>query len=122
MDYHSILLWLNAVVFGVYGIAFIFWPNAMAKGTTGAAPGNDASRTDARSTYGGCMTALGIWFGWAAATQTAVTAALVLVFLVMVCMAAGRVWGMVNDGNSNSYIKLALGAEILMAALSGAAL
>lgn len=122
MDYQTILLWLNAIVFAAYGVAFIFWPAAMAQGTSGAAPGNDAARTDVRSTYGGCMTALGLWFGWATATQTAITAALMLVLFIMLGMAGARIWGMLVDGNSNGYIKLALGAELLMVALSAAAL
>lgn len=122
MDYQSIILWLNAVAFAAYGIAFVFWPNQVAKATTNAEPGSDASRTDIRSTYGGCMTALGIWFGWAAATQTAITAALILVLLIMAGMASARLWGMAVDGNSTGYIKLALAAELLMAVLSAAAL
>ena len=122
MSYPVLVLWLNAIAFGLFGLAFIFSPNKMSALTTDVEPGSDSARTDIRSTYGGCMLALGLWFGGAAVTGAATQAALILVLLIMVGMASSRLLGMASDGNSNGYIKLALGAEILMAGLSAAAL
>lgn len=126
MTFSIIILWLNVVAFGLYGIAFIFKPTAMSQACTGTAPNTASAVTDMRATYGGFMLSVGLWIAWVACTQAGnpalIQAALILVLLVMVCMAVTRSLGMLVDGRSNTYIKIALLAEIIAAALAIAAL
>ena len=126
MTFSIVILWINVVAFGLYGIAFIFKPMAMSQACTGTAPNTTSAVTDMRATYGGFMLSVGLWIGWVTCTQAAnqalIQAALILVVMVMVCMAVTRTLGMLVDGSSNGYIKIALAAEVIVAALAIAAL
>ena len=64
------LLIVDAVSFGVFGLAFIFLPDFCARLTTGTAPGTPAALTDVRAIYGGMALGLASFF-WLAAAGTA---------------------------------------------------
>lgn len=95
------LLWINALLFILFGAGFIAAPNALSLFLTGAAPGTPSALTDMRATYGGM--ALG--------------AGLLASLLVLSGIAGGRLVGILIDGSPNPFIIALFAAELLFAAL-----
>jgi hypothetical protein len=56
----STLIWLNAGIFVIYGLAFIVAPKAVAIFFTGGSPSTPAAMTDFRATYGGMTVVVGL--------------------------------------------------------------
>lgn len=117
-----LILLLNAAVFGLYGLAFLFWPSAMAVWVTDAAPLSSSGVIDLRATYGGMSLAVGGVLYLLARSPAHRRLGLQSVLLLMVCMAGGRLVGMLTDGDANDTMELYLALELFMAAVAGLAL
>ena len=112
-----ILLRINAALFFVFGIGFIFAPAVLAQFVTGAAPALPTALTDMRATYGGMALGIGIFFAYTTWVQRGVYEAVIGAVLVMLGLALGRTLGIVIDGSPNKMMHLLLAAEILFATL-----
>ena len=112
-----ILLSVNAILFVLFGVGFIFTPTSLALWITGSIPGTSSAMIDLRATYGGL--ALGIGIFWAVcAGNGSHHIGLLSAFLVLASVAFGRIIGMLLDGSPNLFMYLLLEAEIIFAALS----
>lgn len=112
------LLWLNALVFVVYGVGFVLAPESLAVFVTGSAPESTSGLIDMRATYGGLCLAIGLAFALFARNDATVRKGLVILTIVIACMAAGRTLGFVLDGDPNTLMVLYLAAELLIVALA----
>ena len=113
MLYMKILLWANALVFALYGIAFIFSPEAMSQWSVETVPATASALVDVRATYGGMMVAVGVIFGILAASETTLRVGVWGVFWMMLLMAGSRAYGIIIDGAVNNIIYIYLIAEVL---------
>lgn len=118
MKFSKLLLWVNCAVFGLYGLAFIFWPQVMSLWVVGVAPAAGSATIDVRATYGGMMLGLGLLFGLLALSTKTVQAGLQGLFIILVLMAASRGLGMWLDGGANTMMLTFLLAEVATAALA----
>jgi hypothetical protein len=113
-----LLLWLNAIVFVIYGIGFVLAPASLAEFVTGSSPETSSGLMDMRATYGGLCLAIGLAFAWFARHDATVRTGLVVVAIVMACMAGGRTLGFVVDGGPNTLMILYLALEFLVVTLA----
>lgn len=95
-------VWLNAVLFVVFGFAFIFAPAYFAALFTGATPGSVSAAVDMRATYGGLACGVGFWLGYCARYAPAV--GLVGTVLLTVPVVFARTLGFALDGSPNAFI------------------
>lgn len=116
------LVLLNAAVFGLYGLAFLVWPSAMAVWVTGVAPLSSSAMIDLRATYGGMSLAVGGVLYLLARSPQHHRLGLQAVLSLMLCMAGGRIIGMWVEGDANAMMGLYLGLELLMAVVAALAL
>ena len=119
MAFSTGLLWLNVVLFGVYGLAYLLAPDACAQLLTGAPFPTPAAAIDARAIYGGLtlgFTAL-LWLlargglEFQRVGQLGCASAYGFVAL-------GRLAGLVATGSHSAFTWSLLGAETVFAGLS----
>ena len=110
------LLWLNVAFFVVYGLLFVFVPELVATTITGSAPQGSSSMIDFRATYGGMTIAVGLVLAALARDPALHATGLNSVLVVMLCMATGRTFGIVLDGDPNGWMWLFLAGELATAA------
>ena len=112
------LVWLTAGIFVVYGVGFALMPASLSLWVTGGAPSEPSGLIDMRSTYGGMSIGVGLVLALAARRRETLRSGLVGVGLVMVCMAASRLLGIVVDGGPNGFMWAYLALEVVAAALA----
>jgi len=117
MKFQTTLVWINSVVFFLYGLSFIFLPEALANLVTNTVPGGSSGLIDMRATYGGMSLGLGVLLGILANNPSFVRVGLWGVLSIMVGMASARLLGIFVDGTPNSTMYVYLASEILMAML-----
>ena len=112
------LIWLNAVFFAVYGVLFVFAPIAISHLVVDASPASPSALIDMRATYGGMSIAVGLLFAFLVQKKSTIRIGMIGVIMMMSCMAAGRLVGMIVDGDPNVVMYVYLILEIGMASLS----
>jgi len=110
----KLLVWVTALFFIFYGIAFIFLPSEMAVLVTGDSPRTASGIIDMRATYGGMSASVGIILLLLLSRPENLRLALVCIAIVLLAMAAGRTWGMFKDGSPSVVMYLYLTAEIIV--------
>ena len=108
------LVWATGLFFLAYGLAFALSPLGMLVLVTGDYPEATSGVIDVRATYGGLSVAVGITMiamGWRRET---LRHGLAFTALVLLSMAAGRILGIVLDGDANVIMYLFLVAELLV--------
>lgn len=121
MVFARLIVYLNAVVFALYGLVFIFVPELMASFVTDGSPSTASGVIDMRATYGGMSLAVGLLLFHFAGRTELVAVGLLLVVVTMLCMAVGRVVGIVLDGSANTLMFVYLALELVVAGLAMAA-
>ena len=117
MNNAKFLLWVNAILFVLFGVGFILAPLPLAQWITGSTPSTTSGIIDLRATYGGL--ALGIGIFWAlCASNGSERNGLLSAILVLSAVAIGRITGILLDGTPNLFMFLLLTAEIIFAALN----
>lgn len=106
---------INAAVFLLYGIGFVFFPENLAVFVTDSVPGSSSALIDLRATYGGMSIGLGILLGLLASNPAWIRAGLLGVLMIMLGMASARLYGMAVDGAPNKIMFTYLIAEFAMA-------
>ena len=122
MNFKTILIWINALVFIAYGLGFVFFPETLALLVTGSAPSTSSGVIDMRATYGGMTLGLGVLFGLSASDPRTVRLGVWGIIVVMIGMAAGRLFGMIQDGTPNPIMYIFLAVEIVVVILASWAL
>jgi len=115
MSLSKSLVALTALVFLLYGLGFVLAPELLSQFVVDAVPASGSAMTDMRATYGGMSVAVMLLL----LARSDVRLGLVAVLLLMVCMAAGRGYGLYVDGAGNTfmYVYLLLEAMAAMAAV-----
>ena len=66
MKFPTVLLWINAAFFLVFGALFLVAPGVFAELLTGATPATTNALIDIRATYGGMALGIGLFFAFCA--------------------------------------------------------
>jgi hypothetical protein len=109
----KILVFSTSLFFVFYGVAFTLFPAEVASIVTGAAPSTSSGLIDMRATYGGMSVAVGLTLLLLAAQRDSMYLALKVTAVVLLCMAASRMLGMLTDGDSNTFMVIYLVAELV---------
>lgn len=120
MNLRGFVLTLNALVFVLYGLSFVFIPEKMSHFVTGGIPATSSGMIDLRATYGGMSLAIGVLLFIFANRRDLASIGLVTVVAIMLGMAGGRLIGMIIDGDANQVMYVYLALELVMAVLAGA--
>jgi hypothetical protein len=113
------LLWLNVLLFGCYGIAYLVAPSFFSVQLTGVAPQNAAAAIDARAIYGGLTLGLTSFLVIAVRGDGNVQKAGQLgCSLTYGTIAAGRLVGMLVAGSSTALMIVLAAGEVVFALLS----
>lgn len=115
MNINELLIKVTAVIFAVYGLAFIFAPTQLAMLVTEASPTTTAALTDMRATYGGMSLAVGTLLFILAARPQSQRLGLTAVLLLMLGMAGGRIVGIALDGSTTQIMWVYLALELVVA-------
>ena len=122
MKFPKTLLWINALLFILFGIGFILAPQFLSQLITGATPSTTSALTDMRATYGGTSFGIGLFFGLCARQPSSLRMGLTASLLILASIAGGRFVGILIDGSPNYFMFVLLVAEILFVGLIVAAL
>lgn len=115
-----ITLWLGGVGFLAFGLAFLVAPvETLAK--AGFVLSGDGAATELRAFYGGLEIALGTLL-IAADLRDRRREGLLLCLASFGAIAAARLLGIAIEGGANTFLWLALGTEVLLAAMAAVAL
>jgi len=101
----------------VFGVWYLLAPGFLLD-AAGFEPVAPAGRTDVRATYGGFQLGLGAFLLWAAAEESRVRTALVLVVLSIGAVGLSRSVGLVLDGSPNPFHVAGLTTEISLTLLT----
>jgi len=116
--YPVVLLWIIAVLFIGFGVGFAFAPTFFADFIIpGAAPSVPSAIIDMRATYGGPALGLGLFFVVATRRRQWMRPALVVSLLVIACIGAARLLGIIADGDPNAWMLFFLATEVISVAL-----
>lgn len=115
----AIILWLNAVVFTVYGACFLIAPNDMSMWLYGINLHNPILKIDTHAVDGGTNMGFGLFIAWCASSKLRQQQGLVAVMIMMILMASGRAWGMLGEDFESSAMHIYLSLEIITAIISG---
>jgi hypothetical protein len=117
MKFATTLLWLNAVLFIIFGMCFLVAPGFFANLITEAIPATSSACIDMRATYGGMGLGIGLVFALCARHPATVSLGLIASLMVLGAIVAGRLIGFVVDGSPNLFMSLMLSAELLFIVL-----
>ena len=95
-------VWLNAILFIVFGLGFMLAPAFFAARFTDAVPATVSAAIDMRATYGGLAAGIGLWLAYCARSAPAV--GLIGVILLTVPVVFARALGFALDGAPNGFI------------------
>jgi len=118
MSMEMIVVRLNALVFLLYGIGFLVLPETLSRFVADTAPQTVSGIVDMRATYGGMSVAVGALLLVLAFRPETVRTGLLGVLLLMLCMAGGRILGMLLEGAGNPVMWIYLALELVMAAVA----
>lgn len=122
MRFPATLLWINSVLFIVFGAAFLTAPEFFSLLATGSAPSTASALIDMRATYGGTALGIGFFFGFCACRPATVQIGLIASVWVLASIAAARLVGFVVDGSPNPFMSLFLATEMLFVVLGAIAI
>lgn len=122
MKLSKALILVNAIVYLIYGVAFIFSPASMFQTITDGLPSTTSGMVDLRATYGGISTGYGLFLFYTLKRSEYVKLALLSIALIVAGMAVGRMTGIVLDGGANANMILYFWLEIAISSLAIVAL
>lgn len=114
----AVLLWLNVVVFSLYGLAFILFPKELSLIVLNAMPASDAALVDVRATYGGGNLGIGLFVGYLSLSKLTFRHALQAVFLINLCLGTARAYGLFLSPSQSNLMFIYLGLEVSVVILS----
>ena len=117
MNASKLIIVVTAAVYFIYGIAFTFAPESLSQIVTGSVPSSTSGLIDMRATYGGMSIAIGILLY--ILSRSEVRLGLIGVVIFLSSMALTRAYGMVVDGEANTYMYAYLALEVVVAIIAG---
>lgn len=111
-------LLVTAWGFFIYGLLFIVFPQETLQIIVQGQVSTRSELIDLRATYGGMTIGLGLLLFVLANNVSTIKIGLLAVFIIMLCMALGRIIGIVIDGEPNQFMYIYLSLELLACALS----
>ncbi|MEJ2456322.1 MAG: DUF4345 domain-containing protein [Candidatus Thiodiazotropha sp.] len=118
MTIQAVIVRATAAVFTVYGLGFVIAPELLSQYVTGASPTSASGLIDMRATYGGMSVAVGGLLIVLSTKRGSIENGLLGVIILMICMASGRIYGIVVDESANILMYIYLAIEIGMAGIS----
>ncbi|MAA76146.1 MAG: hypothetical protein CMN28_15755 [Salinisphaeraceae bacterium] len=119
MTMNRLFLWLLAVTYAAFGLLFVLAPEVLAQAFTGASPQTPSGLIDMRATYGGLNLAAGVAMALCALRTGYLQAGIALGAIMTAGLAVGRSYGMLMDGQANSYMVIFLAIEIATIGIAG---
>lgn len=113
MNASKLIIVVTAAVYFIYGVAFTVAPESLSQAVTGSAPSSGSGLIDMRATYGGMSIATGILLY--ILSRSEVRLGLIGVVIFLSSMALTRAYGMVVDGEANTYMYVYLALEVVVA-------
>lgn len=113
----KILIWFNAIVFFLYGIGFIFFPETLSSVITDNIPSSSSGTIDMRATYGGISTGFGLLLAYTTYNKNTIKLGVWGVIMIVGGMGIGRIVGLFLDGSPNIFMYIYLIYEIIAVAL-----
>jgi len=114
MRFGKLLCIVNALIFIIYGLFYIFVPAEISFYVTESIPTTVSGLIDMRATYGGMAVAVGLVLGYLSLKNETLPTAILILLVYMLAMAAGRVLGLVVDGAANNKMYYYLISEIII--------
>lgn len=111
----KLFLHFYAVVFWLYGLIYVLYPDLMLSFISGSEVANSNAAIDIRATYGGMSIAVGVFAHYTALNPARIKLGLIFVVLLMMAMALTRALGIVFEASANSAMYLLLISEIAAA-------
>lgn len=108
----KVFILLNAGLFLLFGLGFMFFPEALSLYFTDASPATSSGLTDMRAVYGGIALGLAVVLGLMSRDQQLHSFGTIASMLIVGSMAVGRTLGMVQDGSPNNFMYINLALEI----------
>lgn len=119
MTIRLVLLGVFSLMFLVFGLGFIFWPEGFTPLFLGVpSPGGDLM-IDMRATYGGISLAVGLFAGHCAMRREHLSLGLMLAFLISVGLLSGRGVGLIASDAAGLLMRNSLILEALLTILYG---
>ena len=119
MKFGLFLCLINAVIFMVYGLFFIFAPAETALYVTDLKPSNPSTLVDMRAMNGGMSIAIGIVLAVMSLNKKTLPSAVFILLIFMMAMALGRLIGLILDGDVNDKMYYYLISEVIIAIICG---
>lgn len=110
----KIFIWINAVVFILYGLGFMFFPTSLSQWITDTSPASDSGLVDMCATYGGMSLAFGLLLGVTTKTPDTYRLGVMAIILMMGSMVLGRTIGIFQVPAPNTIMYIYLVLEVLM--------
>lgn len=117
MNLQRFVIFLAAIFFFLYGLAFSILSVEMALLVTESKPQGASALIDFRATYGGMTMAVGLALFYLYSIHQ-IRACLVIVILLLMGMALTRTIGLVVEGEGNTFMYLYLVLELLGSAIA----
>lgn len=114
----KVFIWLNAILFVLYGLAFMFAPQYLSMLITDAVPASSSALIDMRATYGGISLGFGLLLAYATRKVQTLEFGTWGIILVVGGMAIGRLLGIILDGSPNTTMYVYLALEIIVVVLA----
>ncbi len=108
---------INAVIFLLYGLGFLFFPEILSQFVTDAIPTSTSGLIDMRATYGGMSIAFAILLWYMQQNRHTIKPAIIAINLMVGGMALGRIAGIIIDGSANNMMYIYLFLEIVVVML-----
>ncbi len=108
------LILLNAVVFLLFGLGFVFFPEVLSLYITDSTPTTTSGTTDMRATYGGISLGFALFLGITSRNSQMLSLGTKAIVLVVGGMAVGRTIGIIQDGSPNEMMYINLALEVLI--------
>jgi len=112
----KIFIRINSIVFLLYGLAFILFPEVLSFFITEAKPTSKSALIDMRATYGGMSFGFGLLLEYMLRDRKFLRIAVLAIVLIVGGMALGRTFGMLLDGTPNRMMYIFLCIEIIVVA------
>ncbi len=109
-----VLIILNAVIFLLFGLGFVFIPETLSQFITDSVPTTTSGMTDMRATYGGISIGFALFLGITSRDSQLYVLGTKAILLVVGGMAFGRIIGMVQDGSPNEMMYVNLVLEVVV--------
>ena len=119
MKFAKILCLINAAIFFVYGVFYMFSPVEMSVYVTESTPTTSSALIDMRAIYGGMAIAIGIVLAILGWKKETLRTAIMILMIFMITMASGRLLGIVLDTGANNKMYTYLISEVLIALICG---